>query len=255
MCSLFLALLAFAGLAVADDPDKPDEPPIRLKKKTRPPKGDGGIENPEGPGKDDKSKEPKDGQAKKDDAKKNTGQKAARGEDERKKLVKRVLKNLRDAEGRLAKHDPGKTTRKIQKEILDDLDALIRQTRQQPPPQRNQRRQQRNQRDNKNNKNNRNNKNNSRSNRNDPKDLKQQTEKSTQPNRGNPNRGNTGGSASGKRNDKNADLHKDAWGHLTEKDRQRIDEYTRAGNIPEYESLQQEYERTLAEEGSSKKGD
>jgi hypothetical protein len=246
-------MLAFAGLAVADDPDEPDEPPIRLKKKNKRPIEDDGIKNPEGPGKDDKSKkDPKDGQAKKDDAKKNTGQKAARGEDERKKLVKRVLKNLRDAEGRLAKHDPGKTTRKIQKEILDDLDALIRQTRQQPPPQSNQRRQQRNPR---NNKNNQNNKNNSRSNRRERGDPKQQTDKSTQPNRGNPNRSNTGGSASTKRNDKNADLHKDAWGHLTEKDRQRIDEYTRAGNIPEYESLQEEYERTLAEESSSKKGD
>jgi hypothetical protein len=233
---ILVATLAFVGLAVADDPDGPEEPPIRLKKKDKPKKV--------GDAKKDEAK--KDGEAKKPPA-----GNPVRGEDQRKKLVKRVLKNLRDAEDRLARKDPGKTTRKIQKDILNDLDALIQQTRQQPPPQqRNQsrRQQNRNQRNNPN----RPNQPNQSNSQNKPNTSQQANNKNNKPNQGNgqnPNQGGRGGDNK-KKDDKNADLYKDAWGHVPEKDRQRIDEYTRAGNIPEYESLQQEYERTLAEEGN-----
>jgi hypothetical protein len=218
--------------------------------------------NPEGPGKEEPAeKGDKDAKAKKDDGKQPPIARPAQGEEEQKKLVKRVLRNMRDAESRLAKNDPGKVTRKIQRDILQDLDALIRQTRQRPPSQSNSRRQQRNQKNSRNSQNSKNSKN-SKNSRNgqsgsNSKDPRQASDRSTQPNKGNPgktNQGNVGGT-SGKKDDRNADLFKNTWGHLTEKERQKIDEYTRAGNIPDYESLQQEYERTLAEEGNSKKGD
>jgi hypothetical protein len=245
-----VAAFAFVGLAVADDPD---EPPIRLKKK---PKKDDTSKKDDAAKKDDKGKKDGDDQ-KGDQIKKPAPKNPAQGEDERKKLVKRVLKNLRDAESRLAKKDPGKTTRKIQKDILTDLDALIKQTRQQSSQQSNQQQRQRQrQRQRQQNRNQRNqNQRNQKDQRNSQQNQNQQqqaNDKNSKPNQGsatNPNQGGRGGN-SGKKDDKSVDRSKTPWGHLPEKERQRIDEYTKAGNIPDYENLQQEYERTLSEEGN-----
>src|SRR5262249_54857721 len=152
--------------------------------------------------------------------------------------------NMRDAEGRLAKKDPGKTTRKIQKDILTDLDELIKQTRQQPPPQSNQQQQQRQrqrQRQQNQNQRNQNQRNQNQRNQNDQRNSQQNqqqqaNDRNSKPNQGsatNPNQGGRGGN-SGKKDDKSVDRSKTPWGHLPEKERQRIDEYTKAGNIPDY---------------------
>src|SRR5262249_56362686 len=119
--------LAFVGLAVADDPKGDvDEPPVRLKKKVKPKKDKEVDQLPEDPAKKDEAK--KDGEAKKPPVKK-----PPQAGEERKKNVPPVLNNMKTAEERLAKRDPGKDTRTIQKEILKDLDTLIEQTRRQTP--------------------------------------------------------------------------------------------------------------------------
>jgi hypothetical protein len=247
---LFVLTLAFVGLAVADDPkEDPDEPPVRLKKKVRPNK-DKDVD------KKDKDKEVdrnptdrpprKDGEAKKDgDAKKPVGKNPARPGEDRKKLVRRVLKNMKTSEDRLAKHDPGKSTRKIQKEILKDLDALIEQTRQNPPPQRrpprqsSRRRQQKpqNQRNAQNN-----------PNRSNPNQEAKNPNQGSDKNRG-------GGNNSKKKDSKDPNGRYTRIMNLPEKDRLLIDEYMKAGYIPKYKRKQQAVDRKLAEMGSQNQGD
>jgi hypothetical protein len=46
-------------------------------------------------------------------------------------ILARVSRNMESAEDRLKKSDPGDVTRKIQRDIVDDLDELIKQSKQQ----------------------------------------------------------------------------------------------------------------------------
>jgi hypothetical protein len=55
-------------------------------------------------------------------------------EAELRELAERVVENAKSAGNRLADKDPGAETRRIQKDVVDDLDALIRRA-QNPPPQ------------------------------------------------------------------------------------------------------------------------
>jgi ElaB/YqjD/DUF883 family membrane-anchored ribosome-binding protein len=265
---LFLALgvhvLVFTGFAAADDPVlDPSEPPVRLKKKNRPPrkveppKDDvkkGGEAKREVPD-PEKPQQPKIG----DDVKKPVEKKGPTAEDERKKIVERILKNLEKAEQKLAKHDPGTTTREIQRDILKDLDKLIEQTRNQPPPQggtssRSQSRKNR-QKSNSSKGSGTPDKTNSGAGRNNPKEGKGGSSK---PRSGKDKKSGTqnssGSAGKSKPKDKNRlnDLFKDVWGHLPETLRQEMDAYSRARFLPEYDIALKQYYRTLSEQGRKK---
>jgi hypothetical protein len=55
-------------------------------------------------------------------------------EAELREMAERVVQNAKSAGARLADKDPGAETRRIQKDVINDLDALIRRA-QNPPPQ------------------------------------------------------------------------------------------------------------------------
>jgi hypothetical protein len=131
--------LLLGGLAFAEDPIlDPNEPPVRLKKKVKPPKDGDKDKNPADKDKKpmkepEKDKKPADKEEplKPADKDKAPLTKKNQAEEERKKLVKRVLKNLESAEKQLVKNDPGRTTQEIQRDILKDLDKLINEAKQQ----------------------------------------------------------------------------------------------------------------------------
>jgi hypothetical protein len=258
-------LLICAGLAVADDPILDEtEPPVRLKKKHKPDQSRPADQKPardaaakkDRPGKD---REAKKNRPKKDaEAKKPAPQNRVNPDEERKRLVRDMLKKMRSVEERLAKNDPGRGTRELQREILDDLDKLIEQTRRQPPPQgggggsssRRRRSSQRQQNQSQQNAQNSPGGQNPRQG-NQPKDKRpgDKSQKSASA-KSQPGRGGTS-----KKRDRNklAELFKDVWGHLPETMRQEMDAYSRAKFPPKYRALLKQYYRTLSEEGRRKK--
>jgi hypothetical protein len=264
---LFVLSLAWAGLAAADDPIlDPNEPPVRLKKKKRP-DADKAVDKKTEPGKEDEDK--KGDEDKKKDADKNDKDKKplpnteAELKEERERLVKRMLKKMETVEERLAKNDPGLGTREMQRDILKDLDALIEQTKQQPPPQGSKSRSNssKNSRNQKNSKNSKNSKDSQKSGKDKSrKDKGRQKDKSSARKRGNEGKkdgnGAGGGDKKSKMNkNKLAELYKDVWGHLPETMRQEMDAYSRAKYIREYEALLKQYYRTISEEDRSKEGE
>ena len=54
------------------------------------------------------------------------------------KTTERIIQNASEAGKRLGAKDPGEDTRKIQMEIVKDIDALIRKAQEPPPPDQNQ---------------------------------------------------------------------------------------------------------------------
>jgi hypothetical protein len=261
---LFVLTLAYAGLAAADDPIlDPNEPPVRLKKK----------KNLDGDKTVDKKTEPrKDGEDKKDDEnKKKDGadkdkildpEKEVDPKEERERLIKGMLKKMETVEERLAKNDPGLGTREMQRDILKDLDALIEQTKKQPPPQsrRQSSRSQKNSRNPKNSKNSGNPKNSKDSKK--SKDKKGQRKDKASANSKKGREGKKDGNGQGgkaknakKNKSKLAELYKDVWGELPKTLRLEMDAYSRAKYIREYEALLKQYYRTISEEDRSKKGE
>jgi hypothetical protein len=55
-----------------------------------------------------------------------------KGDKGKEDIISRIAKNMKSAEERLKKTDPGDATRKIQRDIIDDLDELIKQNTKQP---------------------------------------------------------------------------------------------------------------------------
>ncbi len=283
--SLAVLVLSFAGLAVAEDPILDDtEPPVRLKKKARP-EGDKPADKkpavkpdkekppvdldkvPEPPPKDKKGG--KDGEAKKPAPRRN------QAEEERKKLVQRILKNMRAAEDRLAKKDPCRGTCDIQRDIVKDLDKLIEQTQNQSSQQqqkqgqsgRQSRRQRRQLSKKQNSSRNSQANNQGNSGRQKPKDggktdknslAKKDDKKKGQGKKPGKNGQKDGGGMGGKGQagqKKLAEQFKDIWGHLPEALRQEMEAYSRARFLPQYDALSKQYFRTLSEQGNRKKGD
>jgi hypothetical protein len=243
---LLALVLALAGRAPAEDPILDDtEPPVRLKKKIRPDTDAGPDKKTFRPDKEARIKKGDDKEGKKDpdkddEAKKPILKRPDQSEAERKKLVQRVLKNMRQAEERLAKNDPGRGTRDIQGDIVKDLATLIEEVKRNPPPQGgSQSQRMRQQRPNQRNagKPQKNQGNNSGKGRNNSGQASSKA-----------NRGGRGGNASDRRDNKLADLYKDVWGHLLETKREEGEAAARGRPIPEYELLQLEYLRSLSED-------
>jgi hypothetical protein len=124
---LLAGLILVAGLAVADEPAGPDEPPVRLKKKK--PRGDTKpMTDPAKP--DDKKKDDK----KKDQPKAEPREaEPVTPQEEEKEVLQRVVKNVNSVVAKLAKNDLGEGTLQTQRDTLKDIESLI--NRNENPPQ------------------------------------------------------------------------------------------------------------------------
>lgn len=241
---LFLACglgLLLTGWGRADDGDKP-EAPVRLKKKLKPAapmrqdddKAAAEIKPEKKP--DEKKKleplRPKD----KDDE-------PAEPEKDAKETVARIGKNMRNAEDRLAKKDPGDGTQQVQRDILKDLDALIEQSQQQQGGGGGGSSKQQQ---------------GGKKSRKQSASGQQQQEKKPKDGSGQSARNDSDKSnqvgKSGAPPSKIADLYKDIWGHLPETLRQEMDAYSREQFMAKYQDLLKQYYATIAEKGR-KQGD
>jgi hypothetical protein len=197
-----------------------------------------------------------------------------------KKIIERLNKNMYSSEERLGKKDPGEDTRKIQDDIIRDLDELIKQqgkgggggggggggagggggsagggqsgsggsagsrsvTKRGSRSKGNgQAKQDKNSAD---------------------KPGKSDGNKEGQSAQGTPGKNGPGGGMAGKpqANDpkeKNtiADLFKDVWGHLPQNKRQEMDAYAKERFLRKYEEILRQYYRTISEQGRRKDGE
>jgi hypothetical protein len=130
MSRRFLPLLcagvfALAGLTLAADepPAKPDEPPLRLKKKKpaeEPPKAEPGKGEPAKPAKAAEKKEAPKAEDKEPEPE--------QPEIDEKEVLARITKNMRAVEEKLAKREITDGTRQTQDDILKDIDLLLEQS-------------------------------------------------------------------------------------------------------------------------------
>jgi hypothetical protein len=252
LCLLALALAVTANVAADDSArDRPD-PPLRLKKKekpSRPPREKKLRPDPEDtdarkdqPAHKKLKPEPREG-----DARQGGEPDGKDPAEEAKEALARAAKNMRASEERLAKRDPGEGTRQIQRDVLLDLDSLIKQTQRQQQQQQQQQQnntpkgQARGQRPQ----------------RGTRKGQRQQTAKSQKPGQGQRQRegrqpGQGGGDGGKTGPNKIADLYKDVWGHLPETLRQEMDQYSREQFMAKYNDLLKQYYATIAEKGRRK---
>jgi hypothetical protein len=125
VAGLLVLAVAAAGLSAQDrKAADPDEPPVRLKKKERPK-----TPEPQEPAR------PKD-EAKPADAKKPPEERLKKGDEppdqpdqpevDEDEVLNRVLKNSHTVEERLAKMEADEKTQQYQRDILKDLESLIR---------------------------------------------------------------------------------------------------------------------------------
>jgi hypothetical protein len=249
------------------------EPPVRLKKKER--KG-------ATPGVDPKKADQKKEQEKQDDldlekelrkqegpkGKEQDDQARQKAEAELKEIVARLHKNMQASEDRLGQKDPGDGTREIQKDILKDLDELIKQSQSQQDQDsqcqdgtcdkdgqsQNQKKDRKNS-----------------SKKSGQKQGQQTAKKKTSGNpkpsaskggnqgqqqvKGDGNNTDTVRQGSGKGDNRVQDLYKDIWGNYPERQRQEMDTYARERFMPRYEELLRQYYRTISEQGRKTKGD
>lgn len=258
--SLAAGLLGFAFLVAADDPPaEQPEPPVRLKKKNKAlpevPK-----ENPA----DDKAAEGKDRPpmpGERPRVEEPAPDAPIDGEAEQKEVLARVGRNMRTAEDRLANKEVGDGTRQVQRDILDDLDKLIKLSQQPPPPSggggasaKSGGQEQRGQQSARG------------GGKTSPRGQKpgqgQQTAgqkpgQGNQPQNSQANRGagSNPGAGSGGPEEPNriADLFKaDVWGHLPETLRQEMNQYSREKFMAKYDDLIRQYYSTIAEKGRRK---
>jgi hypothetical protein len=222
--------------APIDPPDKPpSEPPVRLKKKskTEAPKTETKSESKSEKG----SETPPKSEAPKPDA----DTEALDGEQKLKETMDRLTRNLRQADERLGKEDPGKETQQVMSDIVKDLDELIEATKRQ--------RQQQQQ-------------SNSSSSRRQQQRDRQRQQNASEQNQQRPPQANQqaqgranltrGGNAKPGETSQLADLYKDIWGHLPETLRQEMNQYSREQFMAKYGDLLKQYYTTIAEKGRHK---
>jgi hypothetical protein len=244
---LLVLALTVGSVALADDPPGPDqpEPPVRLKKKPKPQQPSVPEKKPQAPPEKKADSPGKSEETKAEESKENAEKEAAELEQKIQELTRRVSKNLRMVDDRLVKKDPGEGTQQVQRDILDDLNELIKKSEQQQQQQQQQsssssssqqrrqaldRRMQRNR---------------SMAQRPEPKPNEQSTDLKTgnlRPAKGQPEGMN-----------KLADLYKDVWGNLPETLRQEMDQYSREQFMAKYSDLLKQYYATIAEKGRKTK--
>jgi hypothetical protein len=284
---LLVGALTLCGLAGAEGPPPSDKDkgdgPLRLKRKKRdgapPPVVKDKDEEPEKKG-DPKKAKPKD----KPEPRLQPEEGPPAQEEDDKEVLERIGRNMRAVEEKLGNREVGEPTRQQQRDILDDIDRLLKKSEQQQDqdqdqnqdqdrqPQaggdqqkqqkqkqqmsrqqksgkqqgrQKQRRQLRNERDR-------------------DKDGKQQQGKENkgqekqgdkpEPEKGNkPGAGGNNGAA--QERDLTADLYKNIWGHLPESLRAEMNAYSNPSPfLPRYDRVISEYYKTIARQGR-KKGD
>jgi hypothetical protein len=207
---LLIALLACTLAA--------DEPPIRLQKKDRPQPERIPVLPKEVPPSADSE--------------------GVRLEQSIEETIARLTSNLEKTNQRLGQNDVGEGTRKIQRDVAVDFEALIEHMRQQ------QQQQETSQAS-------------SSPKRRSREDSQQQTAQNKpvakpEPQDQQANTGQGGSSRSAEERRKLADLYRDVWGHLPETLRQQMDAYGREQFMPKYTEVLKQYFATLAEKGRQK---
>jgi hypothetical protein len=289
--------ILFVGLAVGDEPEpgKGDsgEPPLRLKRKKRaaePPaqekdkeKGRQGDKEKEKPkAKDDEAPVGKDKEKAKDDEPPVPEDGRAAEEADEKEILERVQRNMRGVEEKLGNRELGDPTAQQQRDILRDLDSLIKKSEQQSgggggqdnqPQQQSgeqekgkqggqqqqrmqqqrgskgqmaQRGGQRPRRELRSERGGR---------QRDRRMAGNQAPQAPQPQPGQGNHPGAGGQSPPSGRDINTEKYNDFWGHLPESLRAEMNAYSNPQPfMPRYDRLIREYYKTIAEQGR-KKGD
>jgi hypothetical protein len=273
------ALVLVLGLALATPlvvslAGAQDEPPVRLKKKER---------KETAPTTEQKKAEQKKGEEKQNNLdleKELRKQEGPRGKEadepaqqkaeaELKELIARLHKNMQSSEERLAKKDSGDGTREIQKDILNDLDELIKQSQSQQDQDsqcqdgtcekegqsQNQRKNSKNTSKKSGQKQGQQTAKNKSSGNPKPSAGKQGKQQGQQQVKGDGNNTDTKRQGSSKGDNRISDVVKDFWGDWPERQRQEMDTYARERFMPRYEELLRQYYRTISEQGRKTKGD
>jgi hypothetical protein len=243
MLVLAAIFAALDPLPIDDPPGRPQlEPPVRLKKKARPEAPKSEAKSEPAPAKPASEKQPVPPR-KPDETEPAADTEALELEQKLKETMDRLTRNLRQADERLGKEDPGRETQQVMNDIVKDLDELIEATKRQSQQQQQQssssssrkRQQQRDQQRQQNA---------SRQNQQRASQTNQQSAQRTNLPRG---RNAAPGEAS-----RIADLYKDIWGHLPETLRQEMNQYSREQFMAKYGDLLKQYYTTLAEKGRRK---
>jgi len=236
MAGLFvigLALAALSALSAAGQPPAgPDDPPLLKKKKDKPAPP---MADPEKPEARPPLKRPK---LEADDDQPPAAQPAEAATDLN-ELLQRVVKNSRKAEDRIANKQVDEPTRQLQRDVLTDIDALIKVAEQQA--QNNQQAQSQPSRPNR-------------------PGRGQATARAPgqgqgqpqQPGQGQGNQPGMGGGGQGEVA-RLAEVYKDIWGHLPEAMRAEMNAYSREQFMDKYREQLKRYYSSIAEKG--RKGD
>src|SRR5579884_1724459 len=126
-CCLVTLSFVLADQVLAPDPPAKEEPPVRLKKKK--PRGE---ERPMI--EPDKPEEKKKDEMKEDKKAEPREAEPVTPQEEEKEVLQRVVQNVHRVDERLAKNDLGEATQQTQRDILKDLESLIKRN-ENPPPQ------------------------------------------------------------------------------------------------------------------------
>jgi|SRR5579875_92596 hypothetical protein len=126
-CCLVTLSFVLADQVLAPDPPAKEEPPVRLKKKK--PRGE---ERPMI--EPDKPEEKKKDEMKEDKKAEPREAEPVTPQEEEKEVLQRVVQNVHRVDERLAKNDLGEATQQTQRDILKDLESLIKRNEEPPPP-------------------------------------------------------------------------------------------------------------------------
>jgi hypothetical protein len=261
--SLVLALsIGLVGWSIAQPPAEPEEPPVRLKKKkkTTPEKPESPPEKPE-PLPEPKKKPKLDEDADldpRDDIRMPQGE-----EPEEDEIIRRIIRNTRLSEEKLANRETGEATRKLQDEVIRDIDRLLeqqKQNQQNPQDQKNDnpsggmgqdQNQQRSAQE--------------REERRKRRMSGQQTASRNQggqqqgqggakSGQGQGNGNTPGGGGTGAKGDpRDPEKKFDLWGHLPEKERALMNKEMEQRFMEKYDDLTKQYYRTIAEKSRPRK--
>jgi hypothetical protein len=234
--TLPIVLALATMIAPIDPPDKPrSEPPVRLKKKnkTEAPKTETRSES--------KSEKGPETPPKSETQKPDADTEALDAEQKLQETMERLTRNLRHADERLGKEDPGKETQQVMSDIVKDLDELIEATKRQSQQQQqssstSSRKQQQRDRQRR---------------QNASEQNQQSSSQANQQAQGGANLAR-GGNAKPGETSQLADLYKDVWGHLPETLRQEMNQYSREQFMAKYGDLLKQYYTTIAEKGRHK---
>jgi hypothetical protein len=152
------------------------------------------------------------------------------------KTTERIIQDATEAGKRLEAKDPGDDTQRLQKEIVKNIDALLRKAQEPSPPQ-----------------NNDSSDSSKKQSSSDNGATKQPKDGSAEPQAGDPSERAGKMDPSPNRIEPKStlphfpDVYKDVWGHLPEKMRMEMDLYFREQFMPRYSELLKQYYSSLSE--------